>query len=73
MNNIQNIDLPVMDAQVVDIDPDGKYILVLNGVSNEDVESIMRQLSDWWESKEHPMIILSSRTDANIEVRRVDE
>jgi hypothetical protein len=61
-----------VEVQQIQIDPDGRYLLVVSGMPVADFVSVQEGLIEWWESGE-PICLLSLGLDAKIEFVRVDD
>lgn len=60
------------EIQQIPIDPDGRYLLVVKGLSSEAFKRIAKRLAEWWESGELAFL-LALDSDVEFEFVRVDD
>ncbi len=57
---------------IIPIDPDGRYILIIENIHPEEAEYMVRRLQDWWASNE-PVGILLTWGDRTVKLVKADE
>jgi hypothetical protein len=61
-----------VEVQQIQIDPDGRYLLLVKGLPSEALVLIKEQFDKWWESG-NPVMFVSIAPDVEVKFVRVND